>query len=710
MTDDFLASPPSDRASDALSRKLLAEFRLEAAENLDGAEQCLLRLDRDGADAEAGNELFRRIHTIKGSASYVGLGAITELAHALESILALVRQRETFAMPAALVDVCFDTVDGLRLMVDAPDATDLAVDLVRRLAEEKELLGGEAADRADARGTGHPCGSDPLAVFIDSAGQHIEAMQVCLARARVGQGEDPGTVDMFFRAAHSLKGGARYMGFETLEAAASGIEGLLAPLRQREAGYDPQRLADLEGLLSVVVVELARIVGDCRTAPPAVPAGAVGDTPEPPVPPAAPSPGPGAERIARADGRTMRINQGLLDAFMNLVGELVVARNVLGHVEKSLERQSREPLPGLRELRGATQAIRRIADEMQRHVMEMRLVPVRAVFQRFPRIIRDISQQSGKKIDLVLQGEETEIDKGMAEEICDPLVHIVRNAADHGIESPSRRRQAGKPERGTVLLRAFRQGNSVVIEAIDDGAGMDPDAILAKAVAKGMVPPGGASLSREDILNLIFRPGFSMAREVTAISGRGVGMDVVLTNLRRINGSVRVDSKPGEGTRIRLELPLTLAVVEALLVGVGKDTFAIPVEAIRETVKVRPKAVKGLLRKKALTLRGEVVGMETLASLLGLGSGPPGLAADRAGDEEVPVLILEREGQTLGVAVDRLLRQEEVVIKPLVDYLAGLPGLAGASILGDGRALLILDPGELIGMALCGQRDKPWTA
>jgi len=682
---------------DALLERLLNEFQMEALGNIDEAEQCLLGLDHAHDDLEALNELFRRIHTIKGTASYVGLHAISEQAHALEGLLELVRQRDAFEMSDTLLDICFETVDSLRYMIGHPSDSKIAVDLLRRLAEEKDIQG--AAGRRPAQSAAS-LATDPLAIFIDSASQHRETMQVCLERADRGDGDDANSLDMFFRAAHSMKSGARYMGFDQMEEDANRIENLLEPMRRRETGYTPAILAQLGDCLRSITLQLARIVGntevDSHPTPEDLPARTVGM-------PAAEDQAGSSQPVAnasvqtKADVKTMRINQKLLDGFMNLVGELIVARNALGHVEKRLGEEVRESLPCLRELHGACQAITRISDEMQRNVMEMRLTPVRTVFQKFPRIIRDISQKNGKKIDLVLQGEETEIDKGIAEEIGDPLVHIIRNAADHGIESPEARRKAGKSERGTVILKAAQEGNFVVIEAVDDGAGMDPEAILAKAVAKGMVRPAIAqTLSRDEILQLIFRPGFSTAEAVTAISGRGVGMDVVLTNMRKLNGNVKVDSQAGIGTRIRLELPLTLAVVEALLVGVGEETYAIPVEAVRETVKIKRRSVKRMMRKKALALRGEVVGMETLSSLLDLSPASGG----KTEAEEVPVIILQRGGEVLGVAVDRLYRQEEIVIKPLVDYLASLSGLAGASILGDGRALLILDPDELIAMAL----------
>ena len=709
-TMEPLNASPHDTVNgrDDMELRLLRDFQLEASENLDEAEQALLAIDQNSGDRKAREELCRRIHSIKGTASYVGLHAISDLAHALEAILETTKHQAGFSMPGSLLDACFETVDALRRMVDQPEDHQPPQSVLRRLEEERTALGLTSGATAPA-----PLAAvDPTSIFIDSAGQHVESMRVCLERMNTGQGEDKTTLDMFFRAAHSLKSSACYMGFEDIEVNAERIENVLCALRQGEIVCSEPLLNVLAEHLAGVTLHFGQVVRESGE-------NSKQNTVMSPVGSdfAAPNSTTSSFAVAGASmpdgggptpGRTMRIDQNLLDGFMNLVGELIVARNVLGHVQKRLDREADASLPGLRELRGACQLVSRISDAMQRNIMALRMVPVKTVFQKLPRIIRDVTQKNGKKIDLVLHGEETEIDKGIAEEISDPLVHIIRNAADHGIELPDLRRERGKPERGTVAIKAGQEGNSFVIEILDDGAGIDTDLVLEKALERGLIQPDQADrISREEIIQLIFAPGFSTAREVSSISGRGVGMDVVLTNIRKVKGAVKIDSQQGQGTRIRLELPLTLAVVETLLVGVGRETFAIPVEAVRETVKLKRSAIKSMMKRRAMTLRGEVIGLETLAEILGI-NGDHGLTrmvdAARDEDDDIPVLILQNGNELLGVAVDKLQRQEEIVIKPLVGYLADLPGLAGASILGDGRALLVLDPLELMQAASGGAR------
>ncbi len=709
-TMEPLNASPHDTVTgrDDMELRLLRDFQLEASENLDEAEQALLVIDQNSGDRKALEELCRRIHSIKGTASYVGLHAISDLAHALEAILETTKHQAGFSMPGSLLDACFETVDALRRMVDQPEDHQPPQSVQRRLEEERTALGLTSGATAPA-----PLAAvDPTSIFIDSAGQHVESMRVCLERMNTGQGEDKTTLDMFFRAAHSLKSSACYMGFKDIEVNAERIENVLFALRQGEIVCSEPLLNVLAAHLAGVTLHFGQVVRESgeNSKKNTVMSPTGSDF-------AAPNSTTSSFAVAGAsmpDGggptpsRTMRIDQNLLDGFMNLVGELIVARNVLGHVQKRLDREAEASLPGLRELRGACQLVSRISDAMQRNIMALRMVPVKTVFQKLPRIIRDITQKNGKKIDLVLHGEETEIDKGIAEEVSDPLVHIIRNAADHGIELPELRRERGKPERGTVAIKAGQEGNSFVIEVLDDGAGIDTDLVLEKALERGLIQPDQADrISREEIIQLIFAPGFSTAREVSSISGRGVGMDVVLTNIRKVKGAVKIDSQKGQGTRIRLELPLTLAVVETLLVGVGRETFAIPVEAVRETVKLKRSAIKSMMKRRAMTLRGEVIGLETLAEILGI-NGDHGLTrmvdAARDEDDDIPVLILQNGNELLGVAVDKLQRQEEIVIKPLADYLADLPGLAGASILGDGRALLVLDPLELMQAASGGAR------
>jgi two-component system chemotaxis sensor kinase CheA len=385
----------------------------------------------------------------------------------------------------------------------------------------------------------------------------------------------------------------------------------------------------------------------------------------------------------------MRIDQSMLDVFMDLVGELIVTRNTFHHIAKELEDSQSNRANTLKELHGASSALDRISGGLQRKVMDMRMVPVRDLFKRFPRLVRDITRKNGKRVNLVLEGEDTEIDKGVAEDLIDPLVHIVRNSLDHGIEKPSVRQASKKAETGTLLLKAGQEGNAVFIEVVDDGGGINPERVLSKAIEKGLVSSEKAkTLSPEEINNFIFLPGFSTAKEVTDISGRGVGMDVVQTNLRKLKGNVRLTSEIGKGTKVRLEVPLTLAILDVLLVGVESNTYAIPLHAVTEVVEGGDRRMQSLVGRKAITLRGEVVPVEMLSDLLNL----HGRDFRRQDLANFAILVMQVGNQRRGIGVDALYKRQEIVIKPLADYLSGLPGIAGATILGDGRPVLILDP------------------
>jgi two-component system chemotaxis sensor kinase CheA len=404
----------------------------------------------------------------------------------------------------------------------------------------------------------------------------------------------------------------------------------------------------------------------------------------------------GGDRRAAGDAtavKTMRIDQAMLDVFMDLVGELIVTRNAFHHIARELENSQSNRANSLKEFHEASSALDRISGGLQRKVMDMRMIPARELFKRFPRLVRDITRKNGKRVNLVLEGEDTEIDKGVAEDLVDPLVHIVRNSLDHGIETPSVREASKKSELGTLLLRAGQEGNSVFIEVVDDGGGINPGRVLSKAIEKGLVSPEKATtLSPEAINNFIFLPGFSTAKEVTDISGRGVGMDVVQTNLRKLKGNVQLTSEIGKGTKVRLEVPLTLAILDVLLVGVESTTYAIPLQAVTEVVAGGERRLQSLVGRKAITLRGEVVPVEMLSDLLNL------RGRDSAGQElrDFAILVMQVGNQRRGIGVDALYKRQEIVIKPLADYLSGLPGIAGATILGDGRPILILDPMTVI--------------
>ncbi len=683
----------------SITPQLIQEFQVEAGEHLESCDQGLVRLSEKPDDIETVNAVFRAMHSVKGTASYLGLAAISELAHAAESMLEILRRRENVVVSDEELDLLFEALDRLKEMVADPNTPcEKAEALARKIEEKKAALekdGGETVQKASVRPS-----TDPLAIFLDAAEQHISTLKECVARN--GEGKDQrGKVDVMFRAAHSLKSSARYMGFEQVEAKAATMEETLESVRSGERNLGPSIFDLVAESVAAIEKFLAEIESGGQDGT------MTGHKPEDARGPSQPKRN-GAQQSEKkqpvqastsgpktvAQVKTMRVNQELLDTFMNLVGELIVARNAFGHIERRLEMGERERIEALKELRGASLAVARISEEMQRTVMEMRMVPIRNVFQKFPRMVRDLTRKNGKQARIILQGEETEIDKGIAEDLADPLVHIIRNCVDHGLETPDERKQAEKPETGTIILRAAHEGNFIIIEIIDDGRGIDTDAVLAKAIEKGLVSrEQAASLSHDEICNFIFKPGFSTAKKITDISGRGVGMDVVMTNLKRLKGNVQVSSETGQGTRVRLEVPLTLALVDALLVQVEDQAFAMPLEAVAETVKVRSDSLKSLMKKKAITLRGEVVSVADLSDLLGI------VRTGKIEGDELTLLILKLGATRLGVIVDRIQRKEEIVVKPLADYLAAIPGLAGASILGDGRSILILEPAELMAIA-----------
>ncbi len=424
-------------------------------------------------------------------------------------------------------------------------------------------------------------------------------------------------------------------------------------------------------------------------APAAKPATPAAKPAAPAAKPAAGAPADGAKPAATSS--TIRVDHEKLDHLMNLIGELIINRNRYTLIARHLEEanNSVDLQHVAQSLSETTYAMARISDDLQDTIMKVRMVPVASVFSRFPRLVRDLSRKSGKEVDLILEGEETELDKSVVEVIGDPLVHLIRNSVDHGIEPQEDRIAAGKPTKGRVVLRAFHKGNSVAIEIEDDGKGIDPDKMREVAIRKGIISPEDAKqLDDREAMELIFAPGFSSAETITDISGRGVGMDVVRTNIKNLKGSVNITSEIGKGTRFTLLLPLTLAIIDALMVNVHEEMFAIPLDAVSETTKIDAELLTDINGRKAVTLRGEVLGIIGLSEILNLP--PPETEPD-----VLSVVVIHDNGRRLGIVVDRLLERQEVVIKPLGSYLGDLKGISGATIMGDGSVILILDPHEI---------------
>ncbi|MBV5316337.1 MAG: chemotaxis protein CheA, partial [Desulfobulbaceae bacterium] len=388
--------------------------------------------------------------------------------------------------------------------------------------------------------------------------------------------------------------------------------------------------------------------------------------------------------------KSIKVDQAKIDRLMNLIGEIVVAKNGLPYLAGRAE-----TVFGVRELSREIKAqyavINRIAEEMQDSIMQVRMMPVSFVFQRFPRLVRDSSNKLGKEVNLILEGEETEADKNVIESLGDPLVHIIRNSLDHGIETPEIRRALGKPAAGTIIIRATQESDRVIIEIRDDGKGIDPDVIKRKAYEKGIIDQERLErISDQEAVNLVFAAGFSTADVVSDLSGRGVGMDVVRTAVEKVNGTLNLESEKGEGTRIRLSLPLSMAVTNVMIVESNHQIFGIPMESVLETVRIPRADIRTIKKNQATVLRGRIVPLKPLNALIGVNVQPKANEED-----ELAVLIVSLGGESVGILVDDFRETVAIILKPMTGILAGLSAYSGSALLGDGSVLMVLDIKEI---------------
>lgn len=407
----------------------------------------------------------------------------------------------------------------------------------------------------------------------------------------------------------------------------------------------------------------------------------------------------GIQAQSKLSESTIRVDVQRLDELMNLVGELVLGRNRLSQINFKMN-ESLEGNPLVKDLADTSSQVDLITTELQMAVMKTRMVQIAKVFNKLPRLVRDLSRELGKEIELEMFGEETELDKSIIEEINDPLVHILRNAADHGVETPEERTKKGKNPKGKITVRADHEGNHIAISIADDGKGIDPDKIKAKAVEKGLITTEQAEeMSKREILNLIFAPGFSTAEKVSAVSGRGVGMDVVKTNITKLKGIVDIESETGQGSTIVIKLPLTLAIIQGLLVQSHAEAFAIPLNSVLEVVRVRTEDIKTVHGYEVISLRNTVMPLARLGQIFSVDH-----QAQRS--EWLYIVVVGLAEERLGIIVDSLLGQREVVIKSLGDYLGTIEGIAGSTILGDGKVIMILDVGQFMSMAKNKVQDR----
>jgi two-component system chemotaxis sensor kinase CheA len=717
------------------------DFLVEAGEHFELIEQNFLTLEGAPGDLEILNAIFRSVHTIKGASGFLGLAKVQALAHIGENVLDDLRKGRMQVNPTVM-ELLFETEDTLKVLVHDvginlhkqgamvdPDTSDLigrlealkgggkpavvavaatgpvAQDLRLQLPEPLAPLAREAVDAAEEalkRGEtvlamriellpailGTPFNPLSMLPMVELVGRLIHSSTIMkeMDLDRFRSDEVPFDLALILQPAESV---------EAVKSIFDGVKNVAISYFPLSLGGLPQ--AAPEPKAPVKAASPAPVAAAPAPVAAPVPAPAAPKAPEKPV---AKAPERAADKPADKSSDTIRVSQAKLDNFMNTVAELIISKTMISHI---VERLESEPLGAtaedlVKELRKASVYLDQVSKEIQASVLGIRMVPVKTIFTKFPRMLRDLAKGSGKKIELQMVGEETEIDKSLIEELSDPLIHLIRNSADHGIEQPDVRARAGKPETGTVVLRARHEGDSVLVEIEDDGKGIDPKVIRAKAVEKGILSAEKSEqLTDEEAINLIFLPGFSTAQTVTDISGRGVGMDVVKSNVRKLNGSVSVSSAVGQGSIFTIKLPLTLAIIDALLMRAGGQVFALPGTAVEETLLVPRETLSHLTRRKAINLRGEVLGITRLRELLHFKDAVDLQATE---DDELPVVVVSTGGRRMGIIVDAFLRRQEMVIKPLAPYLASLPGISGASILGDGGVVLILDPAELLMLAI----------
>lgn len=557
--------------------------------------------------------------------------------------------------------------------------------------------------------------SDELVnIYIEDARGHLEALDHCLLTLE-RDGLDAATVQAVLGPLHTLKGNSGMMGFGQIKDYVHRLEDVFAQISEGGIALGPQvfdRLFAGASALRDAVEQASKARAEVRSlhaekaeldalieAGPPDPGPAGGSAPGA-IAPAAPSV-PAASKPKAAEGKapdarrtdgqyvaplssTVRVDFAQLDHLLNLVGELIIHRTKLDQVGMRLaERLGGRELA--QELLDAVHHLAGVSAQLQETVMDVRMLPIRHVFERFPRMVRDLARSQGKEIELILEGDRTRVDKAIIDEIGEPLVHLIRNSVDHGIESPRERIARGKTPTGTILLSATQESNHVLITIMDDGSGIDPTAIRRKAVERGLLK-GDENLSDRELVQLIFSQGFSTRSEITEVSGRGVGLDVVLKSIERLSGLIEVESVPGVGTKFMIQLPLTLAIISALLVEVAGRTYALPLASVLESLKFRPAEVHRINGRDTLRLRDRIVPLARLRALFGLPGEEQGTYA----------VILGRGDKRVGLVVDRLHGQQEVVIKALdIAVSGGHVPVAGATIMGDGRVVLILDVAAL---------------
>ena len=671
----------------------LGAFLDETDDNVQRLDDLLLALEKNMTDMDVINEIFRSAHTLKGMAGTMGFTNMMGLTHAMEDRLDAAR-KGTRPLTEGDMNLLFKGLDTLQEMADSirGGGNDSHIDvseMVHELRNEGPAPAAAAPAQTQPAVSGGDSGlSSQDSEWVKKANEegsnaysvHVTLSQSCLLKAAraymvVNRLEEMGEIFRAEPPTDALEKEEFEFDFTVYVATPAPAEEVKAAIEKigDVQSAEVEEVKASESSAPAQTTAQAESAPSQETAPaqPAAPAQAA------PAQAAPAKPAPAKKEGAKKSGQTVRVDIGRLDKLMNLVGELVISR---ARIER-LVQEAR-----LRQFDDTLSQLGRISGDIQELVTKLRMVPVSFTFDRFPRLIRDLCKTLNKNVELVLEGEDTELDRTVIDEIGDPMVHLIRNSMDHGIEHPEERKALGKPEKGILKIAAYQEGSGVVIEVSDDGAGIDPERVKQKAIERGIITEDRAAImSDEEAQQLVLLPGFSMARQITDLSGRGVGMDAVKTKVEALGGQFDLASKKNEGTHVYIRLPLTLAIVLSLLIKVGDETYAISLENVEETIMVRKEDIKTVHGEPTTLLRGEVLSLNVLGDILGSDLG------DERDRDEYPVVVVKIGKNKIGFIVSQLIGQQEIVIKSLGRFLSKIDGITGGTILGDGNVALILD-------------------
>lgn len=633
-------------------REILEEFLVEAEEILENLDQDLVDLESNPDDKELLNKIFRGMHTLKGGAGFLNLTTIVEIAHRIEDIFNKLRNDEMTLTPE-IMDVILEGIDKLKEALEMLKSSEELPDMEEVEPILKKLdavLKGEGISEGDSSQDGKSEG--------DKKGEELEF-----------------------------------------------VDGISEKLKELIKKYPDK---DLAGILEEIILlppderpmdvipEIEKLIEEGKDVKDLIKKKEPSPQPQPKQQEETPSPKPETQvqpkpskreskKQEKKTSETIRVDVERVENLMNLVGEIVLDRNRILRVTADVEKECKTE--SVERLIEAVTSLDRTVSDLQVAVMKLRMQPIKKIFSKFPRLVRDLARKLNKKVQLIIEGEDTELDRSILDKLEDPLIHLVRNALDHGIEPPEERVMKGKPETGKVRLFAYHEGDHIIVGIEDDGRGIDPEKVKKKALEKGLITPEqAAQMSDKEAYELIFLPGFSTAEKVSDVSGRGVGMDVVASTIHSLRGSIEIDSELGKGTTILLKLPLTVAIIRTLMIGVNGQVFAVPLHSVVEVVKYDASLVKEVGSFKSFMLREDVLPLFSLNELLEL---------PEEGEKHFIVIVKVGE-KLIAVSIEDLFGEEEIVIKSLGELLADIQGIAGATIAGDGRVVLIIDLNSLL--------------